>query len=83
MSELERLQEEYDAAVERRHGKIGATGLEIRADALITALEAEVALRDRMLRDIIERIALTPERWNGRTTRSTLHFKTTGMTAAR
>lgn len=31
----------------------------------IAALEAEVALRDRMLRDIIERIALTPERWNG------------------
>ena len=27
----------------------------------IAALEAEVALRDRMLRDIIERIALTPE----------------------
>jgi len=42
MSELERLRKEYDAAVKRRHGKIGATGLEIRADALITALEAEV-----------------------------------------
>ena len=42
MSELERLRKEYDAAVKRRHGKIGATGLEIRADALITALEAEL-----------------------------------------
>ncbi len=97
MSELERLRKEYDAAVKRRHGKIGATGLEIRADALITALEAEVeranelcirdlehtekraeqaeaevALRDRMLRDIIERIALTPERWNGWTTEEVL-----------
>jgi hypothetical protein len=41
MSELERLREEYDAAVKRRHGKIGATGLEIRADALRAALEAE------------------------------------------
>jgi hypothetical protein len=34
--------------------------------------EAEVALRDRMLRDIIERIALTPERWNGWTTEEVL-----------
>lgn len=34
--------------------------------------EAEVALRDRMLRDIIERIALTPERWNGWTTEDVL-----------
>ena len=42
MTDLGRLREEYDAAVKRRHGKIGATGLEIRADALITALEAEV-----------------------------------------
>lgn len=42
MSELERLRKEYDAAVKRRHGKIGATGLEIRADALIAALEAEL-----------------------------------------
>jgi len=38
----------------------------------IAALEAEVALRDRMLRDIIERIALTPERWNGWTTEEVL-----------
>lgn len=42
------------------------------ADALIAALDAEVALRDRMLRDIIERIALTPERWNGWTTEEVL-----------
>jgi len=43
-------------------------------DALdeVRSLEAEVALRDRMLRDIIERIALTPERWNGRTTEEVL-----------
>jgi len=34
--------------------------------------EAEVAIRDRMLRDIIERIALTPERWNGWTTEEVL-----------
>ena len=45
---------------------------EDKADALIAALEAEVALRDRMLRDIIERIALTPERWNGWTTEEVL-----------
>lgn len=43
MSELERLRKEYDAAVKRRHGKIGATGLEIRADALIAALGDEIA----------------------------------------
>lgn len=42
------------------------------ADALIAELEAEVELRDRMLRDIIERIALTPERWNGWTTEEVL-----------
>lgn len=34
--------------------------------------EAEVAVRDRMLKDIIERIALTPERWNGWTTQEVL-----------
>lgn len=53
MSELERLRKEYDAAVKRRHGKIGATGLEIRADALITALEAELErLRSRWQRGV-------------------------------
>lgn len=43
VSELERLRKEYDAAVKRRDGKIGATGLEIRADALIAALGDEIA----------------------------------------
>ena len=43
VSDLDRLRKEYDAAVKRRHGKIGATGLEIRADALITALGDEIA----------------------------------------
>ena len=48
MSELERLRKEYDAAVKRRHGKIGATGLEIRADALIAALEQELTIAKRL-----------------------------------
>ena len=43
------------------------TQFKLRAQA-----EAEVALRDQMLRDIIERIALTPERWNGWTTEEVL-----------
>lgn len=43
MSEIEKLRKEYDAAVKRRHGKIGATGLEIRAAALIAALGDEIA----------------------------------------
>lgn len=43
MTDLGQLREEYDAAVKRRHGKIGATGLEIRADALIAALGDEIA----------------------------------------
>ena len=43
-----------------------------KADAAIESLLDEVALRDRMLRDIIERIALTPERWNGWTTEEVL-----------
>ena len=44
----------------------------VAADAAIAELQAEVALRDRMLRDIIERIALTPERWSGWTTKEVL-----------
>ena len=45
MSELDRLRKEYDAAVKRRH----ATGLEIRADALIAAFEDAVRGCHRML----------------------------------
>ena len=57
-----RLTEDRD-----HHRRVG----EWFADKLKQA-EAEVALRDRMLRDIIERIALTPERWNGWTTEEVL-----------
>jgi len=58
MSDLIRLRKEYDAAVKRRHGKIGATGLEIRADALIAALEAENERVNRLLAEASETLDL-------------------------
>jgi hypothetical protein len=44
----------------------------LAANAMHDELVAALALRDLMLRDIIERIALTPERWNGWTTEEVL-----------
>ncbi len=80
------LLERYDALVAETYGRrLPCREAEVaqkryeRAEAdadtqfkLRAQAEAEVALRDRMLRDIIERIALTPERWNGWTTAEVL-----------
>jgi len=59
----------YDAAMQQVEFKDEALD---GMHAQLREAEAEVALRDRMLRDIIERIALTPERWNGWTTEEVL-----------
>ena len=94
VSELDRLRRLYESIHDSTTNGAPSPVVVERADALITALEAEVqrakfqsynelrqraeqaeaevALRDRMLRDIIERIALTPERWNGWTTEEVL-----------
>ena len=80
------LLERYDALVAETYGRrLPCREAEVaqkryeRAEAdadtqfkLRAQAEAEVALRDRMLRDIIERIALTPELWNGWTTKEVL-----------
>lgn len=69
---LKRL-EQAEAEVQRlRVAEAEAMNILEGTELKLEQAEDELALRDRMLRDIIERIALTPERWNGWTTEEVL-----------